>query len=344
MKKRVLCVMLLSFGIFFAAGCGKTETEKKEDVQKDEKEQENAIKEEPVFYQKSGRYFNTDVTISFYTDSQEQGETVMESCLMLCKNLNEIFNRSVDGSELNKINHRNDRRVQVSEEMAKLVTEGLRWYELTEGKLDITVAPLLDLWDFDAEDASIPDAAQIIDCTSRLNLGSVHVSGTIISFDYTDTMLDLGAFLDGYAVDRIKEELQNAEITSALIQVGNTAYGMGTKPDGTKWQAEIPKPGGAKGESLKTVDCTDIAVATVSIYDHYFEQNGIIYHYLLDTESGSPIHYGLQQATVTAKSALQAQALSTGYMLMGEDEGKAVVDAAEGSHQVYLVDNDGELH
>lgn len=338
MKNRALLFVIL-FLCCFLNGCGKAKEEKKENVNSEEINAGNRL----VLLTGSRAFCGRELTISFYAQDEISGNVIMEKCLALGKKLDNTFNRSKRGSELDTMNHRNDRRVQMSDEMAELVAEGLHWYALTEGKLDITVAPLLELWNFDSENACVPDAAQIIDCASILNAESVHVSGTIISFDYSDTMLDLSTFADGYTVDLIRDELRNAGITSGMVQVGNTAYGIGLKADGTKWLVKIPKPGGGADEYLQMLDCTDMAVSTTSIYDRYFEQDGILYHYLLDTESGTPVHYGFLQATVTGNSALQAQAMSAGCMLMGEESGNSISKQIEGIHRIYWVSNNGEF-
>ena len=55
------------------------------------------------------------------------------------------FSRTRSDSELCALNHRTEQSVEVSDELADVISAGLSYYELSEGRFDITIAPSVSL-------------------------------------------------------------------------------------------------------------------------------------------------------------------------------------------------------
>ena len=102
----------------------------------------------PSMVTKNGIYFDTAITITLAADNARAGEEILNGCMELCQKLEGIFSRTLEGSELYQVNHRDSSTVTVSEELAAVIGCGLEYNRLSEGKLDITIAPVLELWDF----------------------------------------------------------------------------------------------------------------------------------------------------------------------------------------------------
>ena len=102
----------------------------------------------PSMVTKNGIYFDTAITITLAADNARAGEEILNGCMELCQKLEGIFSRTLEGSELYQVNHRDSSTVTVSKELAAVIGCGLEYYRLSEGKLDITIAPVLELWDF----------------------------------------------------------------------------------------------------------------------------------------------------------------------------------------------------
>ncbi|MEK6796596.1 MAG: FAD:protein FMN transferase, partial [Spirochaetota bacterium] len=67
------------------------------------------------------------------------------------RRLNAVVNVYDPKSELSELNHRilnGGRRIQLSDEMARLLSEGLFYAKETGGKYDITIRPVMMLWGF----------------------------------------------------------------------------------------------------------------------------------------------------------------------------------------------------
>ena len=102
---------------------------------------------------KEGFYFNTIIEISV----PEEHEELLDGAFEVCEKIEETFSRTRTDSELYRINHRTESEVTVSDWMREVLETGLTFYELTDGALDITIAPVLDLWNFTGDDPHVPD-------------------------------------------------------------------------------------------------------------------------------------------------------------------------------------------
>ena len=99
---------------------------------------------------------NTFVTITLY-DSDDS--SILDDSMALCKEYENIFSKTLETSELYKINHRTSDTVTVSDDMAALLAKGLEYCEKSDGAFDITIEPLSSLWNFTSGEAVIPDEA-----------------------------------------------------------------------------------------------------------------------------------------------------------------------------------------
>ena len=93
----------------------------------------------------NGFYFDTEISIQI---TGKDPEELLEGCFSLCGQMETVFSRTREDSELYQINHRSEDHVLLSEDLAAVVKTGIEFYELTGGKLDITVGPLCEIWDF----------------------------------------------------------------------------------------------------------------------------------------------------------------------------------------------------
>ncbi len=288
----------------------------------------------PELFEKTTFYFDTVVRISFYTDGD--GEALMDHCMQMCDAFEKTFSRTDETSELYAVNHRSGSRVEVSEGIARLVSVGLAYYEKSGGKFDITVAPLSDLWDFKSEDAKAPKKEQIAEALAKVDASKVHVDGNTLVFDSPDTMLDLGALAKGYAADQIKAYLTGEGVTSGLINLGGNVLAIGSRPDGEKWRIGVQRPFAGRGETVTVLEVADQTVVSSGIYERYFEQDGHIYHHILDPENGYPTQGDLEEVTVICDSSLEGDALSTACLAVGSDAAWDLIRETQDAQAVFV--------
>lgn len=318
MRKKLCSVILFICMLLLCGGCG-SDTAKRE-------------------YEKQALYFDTVISLKFYAG--ENGDELMEHCLEICQNIEETFSRTRGDSELYQINHRTEDRVKVSGEMAELVSLGLEYYEKSGRKFDITIAPLSDLWDFKSEDAKVPPQKEIEAALAKVDASRVHVNGNVLVFDSNDTMLDLGALVKGYAADKLRTYLTENGVESGIINLGGNVLTIGSKPDtGEAWKIGIQKPFDSLGSMIAAVEVKNQTVVSSGIYERYFEQDGILYHHILDPDSGYPIRNNIWGVSVICESSLLGDVLSTTCLTLGIDEAVKLIDSMEGVEAIFVRDD-----
>lgn len=152
---------------------------------------------------------------------------------------------------------------------------------------------------------------------------------------------DLGGIVKGYAGDRLTEILDTFNIDRAILNLGGNIQTYGEKPDGEPWKIAIQHPDGG---TLGTVSVRGtMAVVTSGDYQRYFEQDGKVYHHIIDPRSGYPADSGLTSVTVICKDGTLADALSTAFFVMGMEK---AVDHWQKNRDfgMVLLTKDGKLY
>ena len=269
----------------------------------------------------NGFYFDTEISIQI---TGKDPEELLDGCFSLCGQMETVFSRTREDSELYQVNHRSEDHVLLSEDLAAVVKTGIEFYELTGGKLDITVGPLCEIWDFTGEKNEPPSQEEIREALEKVDGSSIRLEGRILYFERQDTILDLGALAKGYISDKLKEYLKAAGVESALINLGGNVMTVGSKPDGSPWTVGIQKPFAPRGTYEKTVSVEDRAVISAGTYERYYEWQGQQYHHILDPDTGYPARTEYAQATIISSSGLLGDALSTSCLLLGREGAEAL--------------------
>ena len=185
------------------------------------------------------------------------------------------------------------------------------------------------------EDARIQAALPLIDA------GKVHIQDHTISMD-EGMILDLGAVSKGYIADRIKEYLVEEGVKSALIDLGGNVLCIGNRPDGTPFQIGIRQPFADTVSAVTALSVTDQSVVTSGIYERCFTKDGILYHHLLDPDTGYPCENELASVTIISDHSVDGDALSTCCFLMGTQKGMELINSLKDVRAVFLT-REGEL-
>lgn len=291
-------------------------------------------------YSKTAFYFDTSVTITIY---HKNGEALLEQSMDLCEQMELIFSRTNENSELYKVNHRTSNTLEISNDLATVIQTGLEAYSLSDGHFDISVAPVLELWDFTSENPIIPKQDSIQKALQYVNSDSIILENTTLSFSNDYTQIDLGALAKGYIADTLKSFLIENGVESGYLNIGGNVLCIGSKPDESAWNIGIQKPFGKQGETIYIAKIKDSSVVSSGTYERGFEKDGIRYHHLLDAKNGMPMNNDLVHVTIFCKNSLQADMLSSSVFLMGLEKGKNYIENTEDVEAIF-VDTNGNIY
>jgi len=234
----------------------------------------------------------------------------------------------------------------VSEAMADIVTEALHIGYKTNGAMDITVGPLVNLWGFGPtkQPEKIPDQAQIDDARARTGLQHLTVINQYgqqyLQKDIPDLFVDLSTVGEGYAADHLAALMTQEGISRYLVSVGGALVSRGLNASEKPWRVAIQKPTDTQNAVQAVVDINGHGISTSGSYRNYYELDGKRLSHVIDPQTGRPVEHNLVSVTVIAPTALEADTWDTGLMVLGPEKAKEVV-RQEGL-AVYMITREGE--
>ncbi|MDA3132836.1 FAD:protein FMN transferase ApbE [Atlantibacter subterranea] len=229
----------------------------------------------------------------------------------------------------------------VSEAMSDIVTLALRIGHKTQGAMDITVGPLVNLWGFgpDKQPVKTPSDADIEQAKNRVGLEHLKViqsaGAQYLQKEIPDLFVDLSTVGEGYAADHLARLMEQEGISRYLVSVGGALVSRGTNPEGRSWRVAIQQPTDRENAVAAVVDINGHGISTAGSYRNYYELDGKRLSHVIDPATGHPIQHTLVSATVIAPTALEADGWDTGLMVLGPEKAKAL--ALEQKLAVYLI-------
>ncbi len=284
----------------------------------------------------------TIVSMTVVYKQEDQAKKAIDAAFAELDRLASLMNFYSDSSEISMINRNaGTTPVKVSKDTFQLIERAVYTSEMTEGAFDVTVGPLVKLWDIQKQ--VIPDKKVIAETLKTVGYKNIvldKVASTVF-LKKKGAQIDLGGILKGYAADKAVEIIRQDGITSAIVTVGGEVRAIGKKPDGTSWVVGIqnPRQKGAADEVIATMELADKATSTSGDYNKYFEKDGVRYHHLLDPKTGYPSKY-CGSATVVADNATTSDGFSKLYIL-GPEKGLEV--AKKVGFDVIFIDCKGGI-
>lgn len=284
---------------------------------------------------KTGFYFDTVVLITLYDDRKE---ALIDDCFEMAGEFEQLVSKTIEGSDIYRLNHAGGEPVDVSDETLALLEEGLEYCRLSGGSFDITIGSLADLWDIKNNPGNIPSEADIQSALSGVGYENISVNGNQVTLKNPDTRLDLGAIAKGYIADRMKEYLNENGVTEGILNVGGNILVLGPKAEDSSYVIGIQRPFSEEGASIMSVEITDGTIVTSGIYERYFEKDGVIYHHVLDPKTGYPCQNGLLSVTIFCPKSVDGDGLSTTCFLLGPEKGMDLIESIPDAEAVFITE------
>lgn len=266
----------------------------------------------------SSEFFAMDtvMTITAYGNNSENAVSAAQDKIYELDNLLSVQNEE---SEIYKLNC--EKSLSVSSDTLSVIKRSKEISSLTDNCFDITCEPLMRAWGFySGLENKVPPQDEIEKALKGVGTEHIKIDKNTVTLD-NNTSLDLGAVAKGYASGEACRVLKENGVSSALISLGGNVRAVGSKPDGSDWSVAICDPDDSTKQA-GTLKISDSAVVTSGGYQRYFEENGQIYHHIIDTETGYPAKSGLKSVTVVSQDDTLADALSTALFVMGLEKSK----------------------
>ncbi|WP_244441634.1 FAD:protein FMN transferase [Pseudidiomarina atlantica] len=271
-----------------------------------------------------GDTMGTTYHIRYVTaDPRHDSEQLQERVDGLLAQINSQMSTYDPQSELSRFNSKlTTEPVVVSRSLENVVARALAIAEETDGLLDVTVGPLVNLWSFGPQQRpeSVPTAVELEAAMKMTGYRHLTVENHQLQKSIPELYVDLSTIAKGYAVDRVARLLEQMEIQNYLVEIGGEMRIKGSKPGNQPWRIAIEKPDATQRAAQRIVEINNAAIATSGDYRNYFEEDGQRYSHIIDPRTGKPIQHNLVSVTVITDNCMDADAYATALTVMGPEQ------------------------
>jgi len=274
----------------------------------------------------------TTVAITVLDRDESRALEAIEAAFAEVVRVDHLMSTWRETSQVSRLNR--EGRVAAGPELIHVLEQARTVSKISGGAFDITVKPLLDLFtrSFE-EDGQPPAPPELETCLRLVDYRQIVIEGDHVSLP-SGVEISLGGIAKGYAIDLAVAALQRGGIDHGLVNAGGDLGALGDRV-GEPWRLAVRDPLEPEG-FLATLSLSGNAVATSGDYERFFDAEKE-WHHLIDPRTGRSAA-GIASVTVTAGSALDADALATAVFVLGEIDGLALVEELEGVEALLVTD------
>jgi len=228
-------------------------------------------------------------------------------------------------SEISAINREPaEKWIPLSKEMRYVLKSAYQNYRKSQGSFDPTIGKIIDLWGFGAAKTKkypSEEAIKEVMATSGFDKVTFSTDFSRLKKKNDEVTLNLSAIAKGYGVDRIARLLKQEGYDDFVVEIGGEVYAAGQKSDKIKgWKVGVVRPEGNYTENAHIATLSDSAVATSGDYRNFIYIDDKKFSHTISPKTGYPAENNLISVTVFHKECMEADALATAMMAMGEQK------------------------
>lgn len=299
--------------------------------------------------------FNTVITLRAYSTETASGkrgipevEEVAQGLVERCRRYEWLLSRTLEGSDLARINAAQGEVVEVDHETWQALQAGVFYSSKSKGTFDITMGSVTRLWDF--ANGKVPSRQMVSAALSHVDwrklelfeIEDASASSYCVRLADPEAIIDLGGTAKGFIADRLCAYLKDVGIEGAFVNLGGNVAFFGGKPDGSPWRIGIQDPFD-RAKIRGAVAIRDGSVVTSGLYERCFTSEGVLYHHILDCRTGFPVESDIAGATVISRTSQDADGYSTTLFALGRQEALKFLDETE-SVEGLVITKDGICH
>jgi FAD:protein FMN transferase len=291
--------------------------------------------------QKTETIMGTQVSITVVARDLDQGEAAIEAGMAEVRRLDAMMSLYKDTSEITKINLAAGKRpVRVSPEMIEAVEQAAEISKRSGGVFDVTVGPLVVLWQMRLKEGKVPTDGEIAGVRRLVNYRNIVVDrkASTIFLKREGMIMDLGG-MKGYIADQVADLFKRRGITNALIALAGDIWALGHREDGKPWRIGVQHPR-YKDRTLSVLELSDRYVCTSGDYERFVIKEKKRYHHIIDPRTGKP-STGVISVTLVGERGALIDPLAKVPFILGAEKGLGLV--REYGAEAIIVDDQGKV-
>lgn len=265
----------------------------------------------------------TLVTISVVHPNEAKAIESVTDVFVEMERLEGILSRHREETPISRLN-KYGRLLEAPVDAVQVISKALEYSVLTNGAFDISINPLLNLYESSFAGTGMPPLkAQVNEALDVVGYQNILMDGNTIALKNRGMSITLDGIAKGYIVDRSVEVLRAAGFEHVLVDAGGDMGAVGGGFQQDSWAIAIQDPWHEHG-SLGILHLRDRSIATSGDYVRYFTEDKRLHH-IIDPRNGlSPER--VSAVTILASKAVDADALSTAVLVMGPQEGLRLIE------------------
>ena len=284
---------------------------------------------------KSYLFMGTVIKITLLETNADEAEPIFARCGEILSELDALWSRTAEGSDVSRIN-RNE-IFTPDPRTVNLIRSAIAVTNATDGAFDITVAPLVTLWETCEEAGRLPTEAEMTNLLSLVGIEGIAIDGDRIIKASPEVQIDLGGIGKGAAIDALIDYLESCPVQGGLVSFGSNVAVFGKKASGEPFHVAIRDPKDPNGVIGSLTMQSGEVLSVSGDYERYVTIDGVRYHHILSPQTGYPAETGLASVAVVAKDGAEADALSTALFVMGMDAADAFYRTSAYSFEAVFV-------
>ena len=188
-----------------------------------------------------GSTMGTSYNIKYSSEKKDSSEVeiVHKEIKKILKNINLEMSTYIPESEISKFNtSKSTEWFNISEDFFYVVKQSFKYNELSDGRYDITVQPLVNLWGFGPDKFLNPPTEAEIDSVKQfVGQNLIEINDGKLRKKDSRVQLDLSSIAKGFAVDKIFNYLENHD--EVFVEIGGEIRTKSTIKD---WKIGINTP------------------------------------------------------------------------------------------------------
>lgn len=280
----------------------------------------------------------TVITLQLYGTEDTQ---LLTKSFDIIKNLDLWMSLNIETSEVSQLNAQaGNGPIKVSDELAYVLTEALKYGDLSEGHFDISLEPVIKLWGIGTDTPRVPSDAELKEALQYVNYKNIKFDAVNQTVELQKGMaIDLGGIGKGYAADLVSDYLKGEGVKKAIVNLGGNVVVVGEKQLDTPFKVGLQNPFAQRNAYIGYVQVSDKTVVTSGIYERNFTENGVTYHHILSNTDGYPISNGVAGVSIVASKSIDADALSTTLFTLGVEKGLALANSLDDVECLFITDD-----
>ncbi len=218
--------------------------------------------------------------------------------------------------------------------------------ELSSGKYDVTVQPLVEAFGFSGKPQQEMDIDSLL---ALVGYEKIAVEQGRLIKRVPGMQIGLNSVAKGYTVDMLAGLLDREGVADYLVDVGGEIFCRGANGRGKDWVVGIDTPfegNYVPGAYMQgTISVSGVGVATSGNYRNFHTDSlGRKFTHIIDPTTGANTASDLLSATVVAANCALADAYGTMLIAVGFDGARELLGKHDIAALLIYADERGEMH